>query len=105
MSGNGTRRERAPAIQGRNGNSEGFVYGGKIYIVASQVNTARDAIRVLFHEALGYYGLRGVYKASLERNAANRGIAAQGCGGQGLTLRLRHEGGKGAAEGGRGSAG
>jgi len=42
-------------------NPEGFFYRGKIYLLASQLKTDADIIRVLNHEVLGHYGLRGVF--------------------------------------------
>lgn len=53
--------------QGAIGNVEGFVYGGKVYVVASELNTPTDVLRVLFHESLGHLGLRGVFGKSLEQ--------------------------------------
>lgn len=46
---------------GASGDPEGFWYGGKAYIVAGSVNSGKDVARVLFHEVLGHYGLRGVF--------------------------------------------
>jgi len=45
--------------QGATGTPEGFFYGGKVYVVASELDGPKDVIRVLFHEALGHAGLRG----------------------------------------------
>jgi hypothetical protein len=53
--------------QGAVGNVEGFVYGGKVYVVASELNTPTDVLRVLFHESLGHMGLRGVFGKSMEQ--------------------------------------
>jgi predicted RNA methylase len=47
--------------QGATGQPEGFFDNGKVYIIASEMRSARDVQRVLFHEALGHYGLRGVF--------------------------------------------
>lgn len=47
--------------QGATGEPEGFVYRGKVYIVADQMAGANDVMRVLFHESLGHMGLRGVF--------------------------------------------
>lgn len=52
--------------QGAEGAPEGFHYRGKVYIVASQMNNAKDVERVLFHETLGHFGLRGLYGDSLK---------------------------------------
>lgn len=51
--------------QGASGEPEGFYYGGKVYLVASALNKPADVVRVLFHEALGHAGLRGVFGESL----------------------------------------
>ena len=51
--------------QGASGEPEGFYYGGKVYIVAGALNRPADVVRVLFHEALGHAGLRGVFGESL----------------------------------------
>ena len=52
--------------QGAAGEPEGFFHDGKVYLVAAELPTAADASRVLFHEALGHYGLRGVYGDALK---------------------------------------
>lgn len=52
--------------QGAEGEPEGFWYKGKAYIVASALNKPADVARVLFHEALGHYGLRGVFGDGLK---------------------------------------
>lgn len=51
--------------QGAAGEPEGFWYGGKAYIVAGALSTPGDVVRVLFHEVLGHYGLRGTFGDSL----------------------------------------
>lgn len=51
--------------QGASGKVEGFVYGGKVYLVADALATEADVVRVLFHEALGHRGLRGVFGDAL----------------------------------------
>lgn len=48
------------------GDPEGFYYGGKVYLLASQLPTPQDAARVLMHEALGHHGLRGVFGTALD---------------------------------------
>lgn len=50
---------------GATGEPEGFYYQGTVYLNASELATPQDAARVLFHEALGHYGLRGVFGESL----------------------------------------
>ncbi|HAI60123.1 MAG TPA: hypothetical protein DCM32_09650 [Xanthomonadaceae bacterium] len=51
---------------GASGEPEGFFYRGKVYIVAGALNRPADVVRVLFHEALGHYGLRGVFGGRLD---------------------------------------
>jgi N12 class adenine-specific DNA methylase/tRNA1(Val) A37 N6-methylase TrmN6 len=50
---------------GATGEPEGFWYQGKAYIVAGALSTPSDVVRVLFHEVLGHYGLRGVFGDAL----------------------------------------
>lgn len=51
--------------QGALGIPEGFFHGGKVYLVAPQLGGDADVVRVLFHEALGHFGLRGTFGAEL----------------------------------------
>lgn len=51
---------------GAQGEPEGFWFGGKVYLVAKSMGTPSDVMRVLFHEALGHYGLRGVFGDRLD---------------------------------------
>ena len=46
-------------------NPEGFFYKGKIYLLASQLKDEADIIRVMNHEGLGHYGLRGLFGEAL----------------------------------------
>ncbi len=57
--------DAAQRSQGAQGSPEGFFYQGKVYLIASELPTAEDAARVLLHEALGHYGLRGVFGQKL----------------------------------------
>lgn len=50
---------------GARGAPEGFYFHGKVYLMASRLNTPNDAARVLFHEALGHHGLRGAFGGTL----------------------------------------
>lgn len=58
------------------GEPEGFFYQGTVYLISSKLKTPRDAARVLFHEVLGHYGLRGAFgqalKSELEKIVALR---------------------------------
>ena len=51
---------------GATGAPEGFYLGQKVYILASQVSTQQDVARVLFHESLGHFGLRGHFGGQLK---------------------------------------
>jgi len=69
--------------QGAAGDIEGFHWRGKVYLVAKALGTDSDVARVLFHESLGHYGLRGVFGDALApilnqlANARPRDIAAK----------------------------
>lgn len=51
--------------QGATGEPEGFWHAGKVYLVAGALEGKADVARVLLHEALGHYGLRGVFGEAL----------------------------------------
>ena len=51
--------------QGAAGSIEGFHYRGQVYLVADALVDEADVRRVLFHEALGHWGLRNVFGAQL----------------------------------------
>jgi hypothetical protein len=51
---------------GKGGDPEGFFSGGKVYLFASQLKTPQDIARVMAHESLGHYGLRGMYGDALK---------------------------------------
>lgn len=51
---------------GATGEPEGFIYQGKVYLIADQLRSSQDVARVLFHEALGHAGLRGVFGDELK---------------------------------------
>jgi len=50
---------------GAAGEPEGFFYKGKVYLIADQLGGDADVRRVLLHEALGHFGLRGVFGQEL----------------------------------------
>jgi hypothetical protein len=52
--------------QGAEGEPDGFIYKGTVYLVASELPTINDAVRVLMHEALGHSGLRGAFGDALK---------------------------------------
>lgn len=70
--------DEAQRSAGAEGAPEGFFYEGKVYLVASELRTPKDVTRVLFHEALGHFGLRGVFgqdlASILNRVALNRRV-------------------------------
>jgi Large polyvalent protein associated domain 38/Large polyvalent protein-associated domain 5/ADP-Ribosyltransferase in polyvalent proteins/Large polyvalent protein-associated domain 1 len=53
--------------QGATGQPEGFFDAGKVYIVASEISSIADVQRVLFHETLGHFGLRGTFGKDLDK--------------------------------------
>lgn len=60
---------------GAEGAPEGFIHGETVYLVASQMGSPADAARVLLHEVVGHYGLRGVFGDTLSpilRDLANK---------------------------------
>lgn len=65
---------RRQLSQGATGEPEGFVAGNKVYIVASQMKTPGDVVRVLLHESLGHFGLRGAFGQEL--NTVLKQVAA-----------------------------
>ncbi|THJ32423.1 hypothetical protein E8K88_12040 [Lampropedia aestuarii] len=44
---------------------EGFFYSGKVFLVAKNLPKHADVARVMLHESLGHYGLRGVFGKQL----------------------------------------
>ena len=59
------RENEAQKSKGANGKPRAFFYDGKVWLVNSQLNDKADAAEALFHEALGHYGLRGVFGKAL----------------------------------------
>ena len=51
--------------QGVQGDPEGFFYEGQVYLVAGKLSSPADVVRVLEHEVLGHYGLRGLFGDAL----------------------------------------
>ena len=47
--------------RGAKGEPDGFVFGGKVYLLAKNLTTRQLVTETLFHEALGHMGLRGLY--------------------------------------------
>jgi hypothetical protein len=52
--------------KGASGSTEGFYFGSKVYVVADQLGTPSDVMRVLFHESLGHMGLRGAFGGAIK---------------------------------------
>lgn len=61
------RADQQQRSGGAAGNPEGFYYKGKAYVLASQMRTPNDVSRVVAHEVLGHYGLRGMFGQDLGR--------------------------------------
>jgi len=51
--------------QGASGNVEGFFHEGKVYVLADHLASPADVARVVLHESVGHYGLRGVFGEKL----------------------------------------
>jgi hypothetical protein len=51
--------------QGAEGDPQGFVHEGKVYVVADSIMNPLDAVTVLAHESLGHYGLQGTFGEEL----------------------------------------
>lgn len=60
------KENEAQLAKGAEGSPYAFFHGGKVYIVASEAKSPRQVVTGLFHEALGHYGLRGVFGDQLE---------------------------------------
>jgi hypothetical protein len=61
----GPVRAQWQASQGGQGQIDGFHYRGGVYLVADALESQQDVARVLFHEALGHFGLRNVFGDAL----------------------------------------
>ncbi len=51
--------------QGATGKVHGFFYQGDVWLVADAMGSEADVQKVLFHEALGHFGLRGFFGRAL----------------------------------------
>lgn len=51
---------------GAKGSPQGFFYKGKAYVIADKIGSVKEAVEALMHEALGHYGLRGVFGSKME---------------------------------------
>jgi len=52
--------------KGAKGSPQGFYYKGKAYIIADSIGSTNEAVEALMHEALGHFGLRGVFGPKME---------------------------------------
>jgi hypothetical protein len=57
---------REAVAKGAKGSPQGFYYKGKAYIIADSIGSTNDAVEALMHEALGHFGLRGVFGPKME---------------------------------------
>jgi hypothetical protein len=55
--------DAAQRSQGASGQPAGFYYGPdrSVYLVASEIHSAEEALTVLLHESAGHFGLRGTF--------------------------------------------
>lgn len=51
--------------QGATGEPEGFLHDGTVYLMADQLRGDADVVRVLMHESVGHFGLRGTFGSEL----------------------------------------
>ena len=58
--------DREAVARGATGIPAGVFYKGKVYIFADQMTSTKDVVNTLLHEALGHYGLRGVFGKGLK---------------------------------------
>jgi hypothetical protein len=52
--------------KGAKGRPQGFYYKGKAYVIADSIGSTNEAVEALMHEALGHFGLRGVFGPKME---------------------------------------
>ena len=53
--------DKTQRVQGSEGEVHGFHYQGKVYLVAASLSDANAVLETLAHEAVGHFGLRGVF--------------------------------------------
>jgi hypothetical protein len=58
--------DRKAVARGATGIPAGVFHRGKVYIFADQMTSTKDVVETLLHEALGHYGLRGVFGKGLK---------------------------------------
>jgi hypothetical protein len=58
--------DREAVARGATGVPAGVFYKGKVYVFADQMTSTKDVVETLLHEALGHYGLRGVFGKGLK---------------------------------------
>ncbi len=52
--------------QNARGQIDGVFHGGRFYLVAEHIRSESDVERIIFHEALGHYGLQQLYGPALK---------------------------------------
>lgn len=57
---------KAAVAKGAKGSPQGFYYKGKAYVIADSIGSTNEAVEALMHEALGHFGLRGVFGPKME---------------------------------------
>ena len=57
---------KAAVVKGAKGSPQGFYYKGKAYVIADSIGSTNEAVEALMHEALGHFGLRGVFGPKME---------------------------------------
>lgn len=82
--------------QGADGRPYAFFHEGRVYLVADEIKSPRQAVTGLFHEALGHYGLRGVFGKDLNNiltqiAVGRRAEVAEVAGRYGLDVLKREE--------------
>lgn len=56
---------------GADGSPRGFVYGGKVHLVAAEMTGLQDIVETMLHEVAGHYGLRRAFGADLTKILAD----------------------------------
>lgn len=64
--------------QGAAGDVEGFIFGGTVYVMADQIATDKDVVRVVAHEALGHFGMRGHFGPEFDSMLAELAVVNEG---------------------------
>jgi len=46
--------------------AQGVLYGKDLFLVSQQISSTEDANKVIFHEMVGHFGLRGFFGNTLD---------------------------------------